>query len=111
MSASETIARAIAAAAYRSGAVTVTTLMILSARCALMMLADRRHAAWSAATVKEAGSGWEPPSHRTVTVTLQRLSGSFMSGTVSPISDIFGLHMLLAGLPKIMSTRRDDFWL
>src|SRR5690349_17578291 len=35
-------------AAYRPGAVTVTTLMILPARTALMMLADLRHAARSA---------------------------------------------------------------
>jgi hypothetical protein len=44
-SASDTTARATATAAYRFGAVTVTALMILSARCALMMLADLRHAA------------------------------------------------------------------
>ena len=57
-SASETTARATATAACRPGAVTVTTLMILSARCALMMLADLRHAAWSAAAANAAGSGW-----------------------------------------------------
>jgi hypothetical protein len=44
-------------AAYRSGAVTVTTLMILSATYALMMFADLLHAARSAATVNAAGSG------------------------------------------------------
>jgi hypothetical protein len=37
--------------------VTVTTLMILSARYALMMLADLLHAARSAATVNAAASG------------------------------------------------------
>ena len=47
MSAAETTALATATAAYRSGAVTVTTLMILPARCALMMVADLPHAAWS----------------------------------------------------------------
>src|SRR5438045_6940806 len=47
-SASETTARATATAAYRPGAVTVTTLMILPARYALIMLADLRHAARSA---------------------------------------------------------------
>ena len=46
LSASDTTAPASATAAYRSGAVTVTTLMILSARCALMMLADLLHADW-----------------------------------------------------------------
>jgi hypothetical protein len=45
LSASETTALATATAAYRSGAVTVTTLMTLSARCALMMLADLLQAA------------------------------------------------------------------
>jgi hypothetical protein len=39
------------------GAVTVTTLMILSARCVLTMLADLPHAAWSAAAANAAGSG------------------------------------------------------
>ena len=57
LSASGTTARAATAAAYRSGALTVTTLMILSARCALMMLADLLHTAWSAATMNAAGSG------------------------------------------------------
>ena len=56
LSASDTTARATAAAAYRSGALTVTTLMILSARCALM-LADLLHAAWQAVTANAAGSG------------------------------------------------------
>lgn len=56
MSASDTTALATATAAYRSGAVTVTTLMIWSARCALEMLADLLHAARSAATVNAAGS-------------------------------------------------------
>jgi hypothetical protein len=48
LSASETTALATATAAYRWGAVTVTTPMILSARCALMTLADLPHAAWRA---------------------------------------------------------------
>ena len=69
MSASDTTALATATAAYRSGAVTVTMLMILSARCALTMLADLPHAARSAAAVNAAGSGTELPSHPTVTVT------------------------------------------
>jgi hypothetical protein len=69
-SASETTARATVTAVYRSGAVTVTTLMILLARCALIMLADLRHAARSAVAANLAGSGPEPPSHATVTVTL-----------------------------------------
>jgi hypothetical protein len=42
------MARARATAAYRPGASTVTTLMV-SAVCALTMLADLRHAAWLAA--------------------------------------------------------------
>jgi hypothetical protein len=98
MSASDTTVWATVMAAYRSGAVTVTTLVILSARCELMMLADLLHAAWSAAAANAAGSGREPLSHPTVTAMLWRLSGSCMSGTVSPVSDIFGLwrftHML-----------------
>ena len=57
MSASDTTALATATAAYRWGAVTVTTLMILSARCALMILADLPHAAWSAAAANAAGVG------------------------------------------------------
>ena len=57
LSASDTTALATATAAYRSGAVIATALMILSARCALMMLADLRHAAWSAAAANGAGSG------------------------------------------------------
>jgi hypothetical protein len=55
-------------AAYRSGAAIVTTLMILSARCALMMLADLLPAAWPAATANAARSGRQPPSHPMVTV-------------------------------------------
>ena len=70
LSASATTARATATAATRSGAMTVTMLMILSARCALMMLADLLHAARLAAAVNAAGSGRELPSHATVTVTL-----------------------------------------
>ena len=50
LSASDTTARATVTAAYRSGACTVTMLMILSSMCALTMLADLRHAALSAAT-------------------------------------------------------------
>src|SRR5690242_8429918 len=56
-SASETTARATVTAAYRPGAVTVTTLIIRPARCALIMLADLRHAARSAAAANVAGSG------------------------------------------------------
>ena len=55
LSASDTTARATARAACRPGAVTVTTLMIVPAKCTLMMLADRRDAAWSAATAKVTG--------------------------------------------------------
>ena len=40
---------------------TVTTLMISSAVCALMMLADLRHAARSAAAAKLTGSGSSRP--------------------------------------------------
>ncbi len=57
MSASETMARATATAAYRLGASTVTTLMMVPAVCALTMLADLRHAAWLAAAAKVTGSG------------------------------------------------------
>ena len=69
LSASDTTARATAVAAYRSGAVTVTTLMIVSAMCTLMMLADRRDAAWSAATANVTGSGSWPPSRATLMMT------------------------------------------
>ena len=69
LSASDTTARATARAAYRPGAVTVTTLMIASAVCALMMLADLRDAARSAATAKVTGSGSRPPSRATVMMT------------------------------------------
>jgi hypothetical protein len=41
----ETVARAAARAAYRPGASTVTTLMMVPAVCALTMLAGLRHAA------------------------------------------------------------------
>jgi hypothetical protein len=44
------MARATAAAAYRLGASTVTTPMMVPTVCALTMLAHLRHAAWSAAT-------------------------------------------------------------
>jgi hypothetical protein len=44
-----------APATYRFGAVTVITLMILSARCALTMLADLLHAACATAAVNAAG--------------------------------------------------------
>ena len=69
LSASDTTARATARAAYRPGAVTVTTLMIVSARCTLMMLADRRDAARSAATANVTGSGSWPPSRATLMMT------------------------------------------
>jgi hypothetical protein len=49
--------------------VTVTTLMIASAVCTLMMLADRRDAAWSAATANTTGSGSWPPSRATLMMT------------------------------------------
>ena len=51
------MALATAAAAYRSRVLAVTTLMILSARRALMMHTDLREAAWPAAAVNAAGSG------------------------------------------------------
>jgi len=57
LSASDTTALATATAAYRWGAVTVTTLMILSAMCALMIVADLPHAAWLAAAANATGSG------------------------------------------------------
>ncbi len=57
LSASETMARATATAAYRPGASTVTTLMMVPAVCAVTMLADLRHAAWLAAAAKVTGSG------------------------------------------------------
>jgi hypothetical protein len=56
-SASATTARATATAAYRPGALTVTTLMILSARWALIMLAGLLHAARLAAAANAAGPG------------------------------------------------------
>jgi hypothetical protein len=59
---------------------TATTLMILSARCALMMLADLPQAARSAAAANAARSGRPPFSYLTVTVMSWRLSGSCMSG-------------------------------
>jgi hypothetical protein len=69
LSASDTTVRATARAAKWLGAVTVTTLMIVSAVCTLMMLADRRDAAWSAATANTAGSGSWPPSRATLMMT------------------------------------------
>jgi hypothetical protein len=69
LSASDTTARATAKAAKWLGAVTVTTLMIVSAVCTLMMLADRRDAAWSAATANTTGSGSWPPSRATLMMT------------------------------------------
>jgi hypothetical protein len=51
----------------------VTTLMIVSARWALMMLAGLLHAARPAAAANAAGPGREPPSHPAVTVTVKRL--------------------------------------
>jgi hypothetical protein len=77
-----------AAAAYWSGALTVITLMILSARRVLMMLADLRQAAWSAAAVNAARVGEiaaiPSGTHRYVVAA----GGSSMSGdgTVSAIS-------------------------
>jgi hypothetical protein len=50
------MARATATAAYRPGASTVTTLMMVSAVWAPTMLADLRHAAWLAAFAKVTGS-------------------------------------------------------
>jgi hypothetical protein len=55
--ASDTTALAAAAVAYRSGALTVTTLMIWPGRYALTMLADLPQAARPAAAVNAAGSG------------------------------------------------------
>jgi hypothetical protein len=69
LSASDTTARATAKAAKWLGAVTVTTLMIATAVCTLMMLADRRDAAWSAATANTTGSGSWPPSRATLMMT------------------------------------------
>jgi len=88
LSASDTTARATASAVYRSGAWTVTMLMILSLMCALTMLADLRQAASSAATAKLIGSGSWPSSPETVIVTLYRLGGSCMPGTIRSIPDI-----------------------
>jgi hypothetical protein len=59
------MARATATAAYRPGVSTVTTLMMVSAVCALRMLAGLRHAAWLAAAAKVAGSGNWPLSRAT----------------------------------------------
>ena len=56
------MARATATAAYRPGASTVTTLMMVPAVCALTMLADLRQAAWLAAAAKVTGSGNWPLS-------------------------------------------------
>jgi len=64
-SAPETMARATATAAYRPGASTVTTLMMVSAVCGVTMLADLRHAAWLAAAAKVTGSGNWPLSRAT----------------------------------------------
>lgn len=62
------------------------------------MLADLLHAARLAAAVNVAGSGRELPSRSMVTVTSYRLGGSFMSGTVRPVSGIsrdrYGLEAL-----------------
>ena len=62
MSASEAMARARATAAYRPGASTVTTLMMVSAVCGVTMLADLRHAAWLAAAARLPGAGNWPLS-------------------------------------------------
>jgi hypothetical protein len=63
-------ARATAAAAYLPGAWTVTGVMTWPAVYALTALADRRHAARSAAAAKLTGSGSRPPSRVMVIVTL-----------------------------------------
>jgi hypothetical protein len=65
--------------------------MIWSAVYALTMLADLRHAARPAVAAKITGSGGWPSSCVTVMVMLYRRGGSYMPGTISPISDIFGL--------------------
>ena len=62
VSASEAMARARATAAYRPGASTVTTLMMVSAVCGVTMLADLRHAAWLAAAARLPGAGNWPLS-------------------------------------------------
>lgn len=59
------MARATATDAYRPGASTVTTLMMVPAVCAVTMLADLRHAAWLAAAAKVTGSGTWPLSRAT----------------------------------------------
>jgi hypothetical protein len=59
------MARATATAAYRPGASTVTTLMMVPAVCAVTMLAGLRHAAWLAAAAKVTGSGNWPLSRAT----------------------------------------------
>jgi hypothetical protein len=64
------MARARATAAYRPGASTVTTLMMVPAVCALTMLADLRHAAWLAAAAKVTGSGNWPLSRATGPATM-----------------------------------------
>jgi hypothetical protein len=66
LSVAETAARATVTAEDRSGAWTVTTLMIFSRVCALMTLAFLLDAARSAATANSAGSGPQPPSVVTV---------------------------------------------
>jgi hypothetical protein len=43
--------------------------MIVPVMCTLMMLADRRDAAWSAAAAKVTGSGSWPPSRVTLMMT------------------------------------------
>ena len=59
-----------------------------------MLPAGLRRAARPAAAATAAGPGREPPSHPAVTVTVKRLSDSFMSGTVRPVSDISGRALL-----------------
>ena len=66
----------------------MTTLMIFSRVCALMTLAFLRDAACPAAAANPDGSGPQPPSVATVTVTSYLMGGSAMADTISPVSDI-----------------------
>ena len=91
-SGSETTARATATAACRPGAVTVTTVMILPGRCALTMLAGRRHAAWPAAVANVAGSGAAIAGNCHGDVVAAEWF--IVSGTVRPVSGISGPDML-----------------
>jgi hypothetical protein len=66
----------------------VTMLMILSHVCAVMTLAFLLDAACPAATANLDGSGPQPPSVATVTVTSYLMGGSVMPDTINPVSDI-----------------------